>query len=166
MSALAKAEVRQWFFEGAELNDIGLIDRLVNSICSEFLVAAPRRADLELLICEVIVNSIDHGILELDSRMKKDPQGFQQYFVSRVAQLADLTNGYIRVCAEQILPHRIRLSIEDSGAGFRYPQNDDQQSAECLMLAYGRGLLIIRSLCHSMTHIGNGNCIVVEFDIA
>jgi anti-sigma regulatory factor (Ser/Thr protein kinase) len=166
MGALAKAEVRQWLFEGAELNDINLIDRLVNSICTEFSVAASRRADLELLICEVIANSIDHGILGLDSRMKKDPQGFEQYFVSRAAQLANLTKGYISVCAEQISPHRIRLSVEDSGAGFHYPQKDNGQSADCLMLAYGRGLLIIRNLCHSMTHIGNGNCIVVEIDTA
>ena len=164
MSALAKAEVREWLFHGADLNNTSLIDDLVNSVCTEFTVSAERRVDLELLFCEVITNSIDHGILGLDSRMKKDPSGFEQFFISRATKLAGLTDGYIKICVEQILPQRIRISVQDSGAGFVFPQDNPDQTPDCLLLAYGRGLLIIRNLCHSMTHIGNGNCIVLEFD--
>ncbi len=164
MNAVAQTEVRQWFFEAADLNSTHLIDDLVDSVCEEFSVSKERTTDLHLLLCEVITNSIDHGILGLDSRLKKDPHGFEQYFISRAAKLACLTEGSIVVRAEQIAPQRIRISVADSGEGFTFPPNHSQQSAECLMLAYGRGLMIISSLCQSVTHVGNGNCIVVEFD--
>ena len=164
MNAVAQTEVRQWFFEAADLKSTQLIDDLVDSACEEFSVSNERKTDLHLLLCEVITNSIDHGILGLDSRLKKDPHGFEQFFISRAAKLACLTDGSIFVCAEHISPNRIRISVEDSGEGFAFPPGHVEQSAECLMLAYGRGLMIIRNLCHSMTHVGNGNCIVLEFD--
>lgn len=41
----------------------------------------------------------------------------------------------------------------------------DQSSVDGVPKLHGRGLAIINSLCGSVTHLGNGNCTVVEFDV-
>ena len=163
MQALERTAVRYWRFDGAELKDTLLVENLVNSICCEFAIADTRRRDLELVLSEVITNSIDHGILGLDSTMKKDLTGFEQYFISRAAKLTRLAEGSIEVSVEPIENHLISITIQDSGKGFSYPTGKLEQLPESLLLAYGRGLLIIQKLCASMTHLGNGNCVVLEF---
>ena len=163
MQALERTAVRYWRFDGAELRDTLLVENLVDSICCEFSIADERRGDLELVLSEVITNSIDHGILGLDSTMKKDLTGFEQYFISRAAKLASLEKGCIEITVEPVSDRMISISIQDSGKGFPYPTGKLEQMPESLLLAYGRGLLIIQKLCASMTHLGNGNCVVLEF---
>ncbi len=163
MQTLAQAQACCWRFDSAELKDTALVEKLVSSISREFTVASERKRDLELVLTEVVTNSIDHGILGLDSTVKKDPIGFEQYFISRAAKLAELTQGSIEISVEQSAADCIRISIQDSGPGFSYPTGELKQTPENLLLAYGRGLLIIQKLCESMTHIGNGNCVVLDF---
>lgn len=166
MVAIEKTGVRVWRFEGAELQNTQLIETLANSIQQQFHVSKKRFNDLELVLTEVITNSIDHGILELNSTLKKDPKGFEQFFVARAAKLAQLSDGYVEVGIDQLEAGVIRIVVQDSGNGFPYPTGRLAQMPESLLLAYGRGLLIIQQLCQSVTHIGNGNCVVLEFSIA
>lgn len=163
MQAKLKSAVRRWRFEGEQLKGSHLVQSLTSSVCREFDIADARRRDLELLLAEVIANSIDHGILGLDSTHKKDPNGFEQFFLSRAGGLASLTEGFVEVSIDQVEPATIRIVVQDSGDGFPYPIGDLEQMPESLLLAYGRGLLIMQKLCHSVTHIGNGNCVVLEF---
>ncbi|MEM7259504.1 MAG: ATP-binding protein, partial [Pseudomonadota bacterium] len=149
----------------AQLRDTQLVQTLAASIQDEFLVNSKRLSDLELVLTEVITNSIDHGILELDSTIKKDPSGFERFFVTRAAKLAELSSGYIEVSIDQPDHGAIRMVVKDSGGGFPYPTGQLSQMPDSLLLAYGRGLLIIQQLCLSVTHIGNGNCVVLEFSI-
>lgn len=154
-----------WKFEARELNDSNLIADLVESISVECDVDASRRADLELVIAEVVNNAIDHGVLGLDSTVKKNPDGFEQYFISRAAKLANLNDGYVSVSINQVSDDLISICVEDSGKGFDFPAIKQCLQPESLLNAYGRGLLIIRHLCHSMAHLGRGNCILVEYKI-
>ena len=64
-----------WKFSAQDLNNTNLIPELVSSIVVECDVHANRRADLELVMAEVVNNAIDHGVLGLDSTLKKDPEG-------------------------------------------------------------------------------------------
>jgi len=162
--ALQQTSIRLWRFEGAELRDGELVQALADSVCCEFDIAPERRNELDLVLTEVITNSLDHGILGLDSTVKKDPKGFEQYFMARASRLAALTDGFIEISIDQHEPDAIRIVIQDSGEGFPYPKGALEHMPQSLLLAYGRGLLIIQKLCRSVTHIGNGNCVVLEFE--
>lgn len=164
MQILEHINVRQWRCNAAELRDSELVEKLTDYICTEFSVPSPRRSDLQLVLSEVFVNSIDHGLLELDSQLKKDPEGFEKYFQLRSSRLAKLTKGSILVRVEHHDNALIRITVHDSGNGFEYSQQPIILEPEALMASYGRGLLIIQQLCESMKHTGNGNCIVVDFN--
>ena len=156
-----------WRFDAPDLNDSNLIVDLVDSMCIECEIDKARRADLELVMAEVINNAIDHGVLGLDSAMKKSPEGFEQYFMSRAAQLGDLKSGYIVVSVDQLDEQLISISVEDSGGGFNFSSSNHLIATDAVSLnAFGRGLLIIKHLCHSMTHLGSGNCILLQFKTA
>lgn len=163
MQALEKTTHRLWRYEGADLKDSMLVQALAESICLEFDVAVARRNDLELVLTEVISNSIDHGILGLDSTLKKDPKGFEQFFLTRAARLDVLTDGSVDVSVDSPEANTLRIVVQDSGSGFPFPSGELASMPESLLLAYGRGLLIIQNLCKSVRHIGNGNCVVLDF---
>ena len=166
MHILEHTNVRQWSCNAAELRDTELVDKLTDYICAEFLVPQSRRSDLQLLLAEVFVNSIDHGILQLDSKLKKDPDGFEEYFNLRAAKLSQLNQGSILVRVEHRDSDLIRLTVQDSGNGFEFPRQRVKPEPIDLMQTFGRGLLIIQQLCESMTHVGNGNCVVIDFSTA
>ena len=166
MQAIEQTRTWCWRFDAADLNNSKMVVDLVDSICVECGVDLSRRADLELVMTEVINNAIDHGVLGLDSAMKKSPEGFEQYFMSRAARLADLRQGYIAVSVDQVNDHLISVSVEDSGRGFNFSSNKQLIGSHAISLnSFGRGLLIIKHLCHSMTHLGSGNCILLQFNI-
>ena len=81
MQAIEQTRTWCWRFDAADLNNSKMVVDLVDSICVECGVDLSRRADLELVMTEVINNAIDHGVLGLDSAMKKSPEGFEQYFI-------------------------------------------------------------------------------------
>ncbi len=165
MQALEQTRTRFWKFEAEDLNHSDLIADLVASICYECDVDKNRHHNLELVIAEVVNNAIDHGVLGLDSSMKKNPEGFEEYFICRAARLAELKDGYVSVLIEQLSDDIIAISVEDSGAGFDFPLEIQTLQPENLMQAYGRGLMIIRHLCESMMHVGRGNCVLLQFKI-
>lgn len=165
MQSLLRSEVWHWRFTGAQLKDECIAENLAESVCAEFSIDARRSADLELVLAELINNSIDHGILQLDSSLKKDLQGFEEYFVSRARGLAELQHGYIDICVEWVNAEVIRISVQDSGNGFDFENSNNDVTEDNILLAYGRGLLIVRNLCNSITHIGNGNCVVADFGV-
>lgn len=153
-------------FESADLRDTSLIADLVELICYEYEVEDVRRADLELVLAEAVNNAIDHGVLGLDSEMKKSAEGFGQYFISRAEKLDQLAEGGVYVSVEQLSIDTITISVTDSGPGFDVPTTLRSLQTEILSSSYGRGLLIMRHLCESINHSGCGNSVVMEFRIS
>ena len=158
----AAVESLDWKFENQQLADAGLIDKLALSLCDTCGITYPD-FKLNLLISELVTNAIDHGVLELDSRLKESEAGFKEYYDERARRLNSVTDGWISVSAEYIDAGTLRISVQDSGAGFDF----DNAVTECSTdeRLYGRGLAIIGSLCKSMLHIGCGNCVVVDFEL-
>ena len=149
-----------WKFEKQALNDPDLIDKLTLSLCDNTGISYPDFR-LHLLLSELITNAIDHGVLNLDSNLKESDSGFQKYSVQRAKRLDALESGWISVNAEWVSAELLRISVQDNGEGFDYESIANNEIDEhCL---HGRGLLIVKSLCTSVVHIGSGNCIVVEF---
>lgn len=116
------------------------------------------------VMAELYSNALEHGVLGLDSRLKRDAQGFAEYYRQRNERLAQLNSGHVRVQV-QVLPTeaggRLSLCVEDSGPGFdvehvlAQPLDIDRLS--------GRGLSLVRELCSAVRWSEGGRRVCVEF---
>ena len=116
------------------------------------------------VMAELYSNALEHGVLGLDSLLKRDAQGFAEYYRQRNERLAQLDSGYVRVQV-QVVPNgaggTMTLRIEDSGPGFdvekvlAQPMDIDRLS--------GRGLGLVRQLSRDIRWSDGGRCVCVEF---
>ncbi len=125
----------------------------------EIQTHAEHRERIYMVLAELFLNALDHGLLRLDSGLKHSAEGFTQYYLARAASLAALTEGRIRL-ELQHEPHvagggRLTLRIEDSGPGFDYR---DWLERPCdNRTAAGRGIALARSLCETLRYDDPGN---------
>ena len=150
-------------FSGARLRESNPVPILVNHIL-EMENLESERQSLFTAITELYVNALDHGVLGLDSRLKSDPAGFARYFEERESRLATLDSGHVifHMAVEQSGDfRRILLRVEDSGKGFDYESYRAPSEDETLLS--GRGILLIKDLCESLSYEGKGNIAKASF---
>ena len=119
---------------------------------------------LYTVMAELYSNALEHGVLGLDSRLKRDAQGFAQFYQQRNARLTELEDGYVRVHL-QVEPRGkggcLVIRVEDSGAGFDV-QRVMARPVDVGKLS-GRGVSLIRQLSHSASWSDDGRSARVEF---
>ncbi len=116
------------------------------------------------VLAELYSNALEHGVLGLDSSLKRDASGFARYYEQRNARLEALEDGYLRVHL-QVLPRGtggcLVVEVEDSGAGFDVhrvmarPVDGGRLS--------GRGVGLVRQLSHNASWSDEGRRARVEF---
>lgn len=119
---------------------------------------------LYTVLAELYSNALEHGVMGLDSSLKRDAKGFSEYYHQRAARLAGLLDGYVRFHL-QLLPEadggRLIVRIEDSGPGFVVPQGAAQRpDADCFS---GRGLYLVNQLTERCAWQDDGRGVSVEF---
>ena len=76
-----------------------------------------RTGSLHAVLSELYSNALEHGVLGLDSRLKRDGQGFADYYQERARRLGALTDGFVRIDFT-VEPHadggRLYLNPKDS----------------------------------------------------
>lgn len=116
------------------------------------------------VMAELYSNALEHGVLGLDSRLKRDAQGFAQYYHQRHERLAQLDSGYVRVHV-QVVPTdkggKLTLRLEDSGQGFDVEQ-ELARPVDIDRLS-GRGLSLVRQLSSAVGWSDGGRSVCVEF---
>lgn len=151
-------------FDGARLRETNPVPVLVNYLVEMESIGRERQS-LFTVLTELYVNALDHGVLALDSSLKKDPEGFEAYFQTRERRLARLDSGYVifDLAVEQRGDQRsILVRVEDSGEGFDY-QNSPLFDESKTPLS-GRGLVLVRDLCASLDFAGRGNIALARFN--
>lgn len=128
---------------------------------------ATESGKLFMVLSELINNALDHGLLQLDSRLKHDPVGMEQYYAERTGRLRALGTGEIRLalernCNEEGMPC-LRIRIKDSGDGFDHHYLTELDPAS--ESRHGRGIPLINSICRSVTYLGNGSEVEVCLDL-
>ncbi|TMO65222.1 SpoIIE family protein phosphatase [Pseudoalteromonas aurantia] len=112
------------------------------------------RSNIFLLLSEAYNNSLDHGVLGLDSKIKNQEDGFFEFYQLRERALANLNDALIiisaRYCPDSLC---LYFSICDSGNGFR---NKKSSSTE-LLREYGRGLSLLTEIAQSIKYNHTGN---------
>lgn len=129
---------------------------LVMGFVSQIKPLAGATADIFLILTELFVNALDHGLLALSSELKAASDGMENYLLERALRLANLTGGRIDIELDGFnLGGRtmLRVRVSDSGKGFDFERkglaDSDQPS--------GRGIALVRALSASLRFYGNGN---------
>ncbi len=112
------------------------------------------------VISELANNAIEHGLLDLESSIKDEGEGFAEYYVQREQRLRSLTSdNWLRVKLDWDVdrrPSAMFLEIEHNGKGFDVQKvitrADDGLS--------GRGLLLVKKLASAL-HYTKGGCFVI-----
>ncbi|WP_338801151.1 fused response regulator/phosphatase [Pseudomonas sp. RSB 5.4] len=116
------------------------------------------------VLAELYSNALEHGVLGLDSSLKRDAAGFARYYEQRNARLDALQDGYVRVHL-QVRPQGaggcLVIRVEDSGKGFDVARVMERP-VDGVRLS-GRGVSLIRHLGHNARWSDEGRSACVEF---
>ena len=116
------------------------------------------------VLAELYSNALEHGVLGLDSSLKRDASGFSRYYQARNERLEALRDGYVRVHL-QIVPTgkggSLIVRVEDSGKGFDVARVMERPVDGSRLS--GRGVSLIRQLSRSASWSDDGRSARVEF---
>ncbi|QAY92304.1 fused response regulator/phosphatase [Pseudomonas sp. ACM7] len=116
------------------------------------------------VLAELYSNALEHGVLGLDSSLKRDASGFTRYYQQRNTRLDALQDGFVRVHL-QVTPKGeggcLTVRVEDSGKGFDVARVMELP-VDGVRLS-GRGVSLIRQLGHNASWSDNGRIARVEF---
>jgi len=123
------------------------------------------RDRLFLVLTELFNNSLDHGLLNMDSSLKNEVGGFDSYLQIREKRLAGLeSQAYIEISIEITTDREIKTIIRDSGAGFDHKGFIQKLSDK--KLHHGRGLSLLKGLGAQIEYPGAGNEVHVTLSFA
>lgn len=121
------------------------------------------RGSFNLVLAELLSNALDHGVLEMDSRIKGEVEGFERFIEERSQRLQNLEQGEIDIEIVHRLTAQgsaLAITISDSGKGFDFHGLPAPTPSS---LAYhGRGLQLVRALTKVLEIRGRGNEVYVE----
>ncbi len=144
--------------EGPRLLRIDPVPLLINQI-QELEGLKEQRRIIFTILSELYINALDHGILNLNSTLKAKPGGFTTYFTEREKRLKELSDGYITISIYSRLyssSGEVIIQVKDSGPGFDYANYIANIQSD-LSTPSGRGLLLTKELCESLTYSNSGN---------
>ncbi|WP_417780232.1 SpoIIE family protein phosphatase [Stutzerimonas xanthomarina] len=116
------------------------------------------------VLTELYSNALEHGVLSLDSSIKRDAEGFASYYRERQQRLDALDEGFVSIeltVKSEGANGYLRIAVRDSGAGFDVQRALNQQY--CSERLGGRGLRMIRQLSERFHWQPDGKVLNVEF---
>ena len=151
-----------------ELTSLDVVP-IVMSMLGQIKALKPHQGGLFLILSELFNNALDHGLLQLDSSLKNQPDGFDHYLQLRETRLAALNHGRIDMSFHLYMDGEAPLldvTLADSGTGFDYgrllTKADD---ADPSSLPHGRGIALVMNLCQELIYSGSGNRVLARLNI-
>ncbi|WP_286235706.1 ATP-binding SpoIIE family protein phosphatase [Thalassotalea sediminis] len=162
----------QWRLKltGSRLSHVNPIPLAMNQI-QEIEGNEDHLQSLFTILTELFVNSLDHGVLGLDSTMKSCADGFAEYFMERERRLKVITDGFVEINLS-FYPNasggRVVIGIADSGNGFNVNKYNDmirdhQMQQEERSKLSGRGIHLVSQLCESLQYFDQGNQVQASY---
>ncbi|MDX1589307.1 MAG: fused response regulator/phosphatase [Oleiphilaceae bacterium] len=117
------------------------------------------------ILTELFNNALDHGILQLPSSLKDSPRGFTRYYNEREKRLESVDGHWVTITLDHLADGhsggRLKITVEDSGRGFDYRAFDTVDISHHQLA--GRGIALLRQLCHDLQWSGRGNRVEAEY---
>jgi CheY-like chemotaxis protein/anti-sigma regulatory factor (Ser/Thr protein kinase) len=115
------------------------------------------------VLSEIYNNALDHGLLTLDSALKKNEDGFFTYFDLREQKITELAAGSIQIAVDYVPSQRLlSIRLTDSGQGFVIDNNSELDKNE---ENFGRGIPLVMELCDEVEYSNNGSTVNVIFRV-
>ncbi|MEQ8664001.1 MAG: SpoIIE family protein phosphatase [Gammaproteobacteria bacterium] len=131
---------------------------LLGTLMEQLQGFGPRTAEIFLVLTELYSNALEHGLLALDSQLKRDASGFSNYYELREQRLGTLARGHIVI----ELGHQpeadgglLDIIVRQSHNGCA----GDAPAVPALVANRGyagRGVALVRSLCESLEYSADG----------
>lgn len=145
--------------------------KLINDPVSQMVQLFPRASkfsayldSMRTAFAELYSNALEHGLLNLESSMKADAEGFMEYYTLREERLMALQEGYIDVELDydpKRTGEELKLVVEDSGEGYQKQNVSLEENTN----EWGRGIPLIESLCQKVNYLRNGARVELFFSV-
>ncbi len=143
----------------AELKYLDVVP-LITQIIAKMAVGREHHSALFMILSELFNNALDHGLLKLDSTLKRGQNGFDKYLESRNERLSELHSGKIEI---EITPLAIenkpamKIRVTDSGEGFDYQALEAAVAKLPDGKLFGRGIALVKSVAYKLEYSERGN---------
>ena len=151
--------------KGRSMRTIDPVPTLLNNLESVTNIEKHQEAIFTVLT-ELYINALDHGVLQLDSKLKETAEGFGEYFLLRDKRLNELKDGFIKInllLEFDESTNQLYINVEDSGNGFDVKSLDEKNNDSPSNMFSGRGIKLIRGLCERITYNDIGNQVEAVF---
>lgn len=118
-------------------DNIGLVEKLINEICSAHQVAEDHYGNILVAVTEAVNNAIQHG-------NKLDP--------GKKVQLS-FSSG----------DNMLSFDVSDQGDGFNFSSLPDPTNPENIEKPNGRGVFLMRHLADKVEFLNDGRTVHLEF---
>jgi len=138
----------------------------LNQILTSVMGKRDQHTKINMILAEMYCNSLDHGLLELDSSLKATPHGFMEFYEQKTSRLEVLNQGFIRIKMQNVTIEngsRLTIIFEDSGQGFDVAKLDNIDNMDDNKGYCGRGYPLIKNYCESVIYNDEGNQIECVF---
>ena len=115
------------------------------------------RTPLFMVLNELFSNALEHGLLKLDSSVKRGVHGFADYYELREQRLAALSDATLDIdCRHEpeIDGGRLHIRVAHDGQGFEVASLSAQPAGERQLR--GRGVALVHALCESLDYADGG----------
>lgn len=121
---------------------------------------------LDMIISELYLNAFEHGVLQLDSRIKSGQTGFEEYYAEKDRRIQQGIQGCISLTLDfSIQPpftKTVTINLRDSGSGFAGAKNRVHQQPEPSQ-PWGRGIFLVQSMSATVRYNDQGNAVEVVY---
>jgi CheY-like chemotaxis protein len=134
-----------------------MVDYLRDALDLLSIVPEDHLTRISTALTEALINAMDHGNLELDSRLidGDDPDAYRRLRAQRMEE-PPFANRRLLVHSRLNRLEAV-FTIVDEGPGFDISKIPDPTDPDNLMRAHGRGLLLIRTFIPDVTFNERGN---------
>ncbi|MGD8926583.1 MAG: SpoIIE family protein phosphatase [Thioalkalispiraceae bacterium] len=122
------------------------------------------KQDIFILIKELFVNALDHGLLNLSSTLKNGKDGFSKYVLERTKRLDALNDGQISISIKHTGIGEgglLDVYITDTGKGFDTSTLNELLSNDSQY--HSRGILMVDSICQILEYNEAGNQVHAQY---
>lgn len=122
----------------------------------------PHKDYLHTILSELYSNSLEHGILQLESKLKHTEEGYLEYYTLRESRLQELAEGEISINLQLINDNGgrlIKIQLNDSGCGFDYTKLRSMNDND----SFGRGLPLMYTLCEQVEYSNGGRRVELTY---
>ena len=143
-------------------NETDVVSCLSEMICSTNL--APYKGIIHTILSEIYSNMLEHGLLDLQSEQKYDEDGFAAYYEQKNNLLKHSNDLLleINISYEPELTHN-KLAISMAHNGKPANSINSTHSGDTNTEAYGRGMLLLTSLCEDVNFYDEGRKVEVVY---